>query len=307
MTRNLDVDPEVVDVDPEETGSPFAGLMRQPKALADPFDHFKKMVQLSNQLQRLSIAETKPQDWLVMGDKLYLQSTGTERSMKLVQLVMGTPIAERENYPDGTFAYTYSGKMASRLLGCVIDVEGGRWSGDEFFDKFSEPRPDRFFKDVGDEKRMTEGERLEWRLTHRLPVDPTEVKKAAHTNWRNRGISTLCGLRGLTPKDLAGYGFDVSGIVKIGFDAGGKGGKATSMKAPEKFGPEGARGKPIAEIDDAAIRFYIVAANKNINDPMKSRWKQKEQAWLDALLAEQAGRDEDRASKAAPAAPKEAE
>lgn len=298
-----DLDRDVIDLDPEDDIR-TAALVKRPQLIEDPFEHFDKLVQRSDQLAKRCIVVTKPQDWLVMGEKLYLQATGTERLQMYLQLVMESPGVEREDYPDGTFAYVVRGRMASRLFGIIVAVDGGRWSGDEFFDQFTERRPDRYFKAVGDEPAFTQGEKLKWRMEHRLPVDPIEVRKAAHTNWKNRGVSMIAGLRGLTIKDLAAAGFDTSSIQAISYDSGGKGGKATggTARAPAAFGPAEARGKPVTELTDAHLAFYATNAQKNLNDP-NNRYHDRERAWLDKVTAEQDRRKTSAGKKEPPADP----
>lgn len=294
------VDGDVIDVPYEQIVGPMQRVVRDMQRVSDPFEHFAKVQAISAQLTKAAVAETRAQDWIVMGrkddpaSKAYLQSTGAERLQRLGGLVMAQPTVEREDHADGTFSYIVNGPMASRLLGIVVQVEGGRWSGEEFFDFFSVPKPENF-------KQLTEGERLAWRLANRLPVPPMEVRKAAHTNWRVRGISMLMGLRNLTLADLGAMGIDPNRVGAITFNTGGQGGKAragggSKRLTPDRFGPFGARNKPIDAISDEHLLAYIDLAKKAIADPAKAQYRSKEEAWLDDLLMEQDARRADKAS-----------
>lgn len=72
------------------------------------------------------------------------------------------------------YEVVYTGRMrALRFSDIWFPIVGSRWSGDGFFSR-------------GGKRR----------------VDPGDVRKAAWTNWMNRGIKTVCGLRSLTWDEL---------------------------------------------------------------------------------------------------------
>lgn len=207
-----ETDREVIDLDTEPIG---------PQALArvDPRDvlvQFEANAELMKRLVPASIRATKPQDWIRMGGKVYLQGTGVERIAALWGLRFYEPTVTREDFPDGEFAYVCRGAIECRLTGVSYQsIEGGRSSRDPFFDSFDQDKPENW-------NSMGNGEREEWRARHRLPVDPMEVRKAAVTNWQTRGASMLTGMRGLTQADLDACG--VKDVKSVEYGAGKKGG-----------------------------------------------------------------------------------
>lgn len=211
------VDDDVIDVNTEVEG-PFAIARVDAR---DMLAEFEAAAQLHPKLVQASIRMTHPQDWIAMGDKVYLQSTGVERMATPWGLVFGEPKVTREDYPDGEYAYVVVGPIGSRKTGVYYRaIQGGRSSRDPFFDRFDEDRPDK-----ESWNQLTSEQRAAWKKLHRLPVDPMEVRKAAFTNWQCRGASMVTGMRGLTEKDLQEQG--LSGIKKVSFGSGARGGDTT--------------------------------------------------------------------------------
>jgi hypothetical protein len=200
--------PEVID------DGPNVGPMMMTKV--DPaaeLAKFEAAAQLLSKLVPASIRATKPQDWVKMGAKVYLQATGIERLAPLWGLAFGEPKIAREEYEGGEFGYAVSGWVRSRFG--LMHVVGGRSSNDPFFDSFDEEKPSGWAE-------MDLQARLAWKAQHRVKPDPMDVRKAAVTNWMTRGGSMACGLRGLTPADLEANG--IRGVAQVEFGKGGKGG-----------------------------------------------------------------------------------
>jgi hypothetical protein len=194
---------------------------------------FESAAQLLAKLVPTSIKATRPQDWIKMGDKVYLQSTGVERLAPLWGLVFGEPTVTREDYPNGDFAYIVRGPVGSRRTGVFYKIiEGGRSSSDPFFDAFDEEKPKGFYELPAEEK-------ADWKARHRIAPDPLDVRKAAVTNWMVRAASMLCGMRNLTPADLEAGG--IRGVAEVAYRSGQKGGDTVpgDLKAEQvKLGNE---------------------------------------------------------------------
>lgn len=209
-------DREPPDVMTDLQRGPWAMTQIDPKV---ELAKFEAAAELQRKLVPASIRATKPQDWIKMGDKVYLQATGVERIASLWGLVFGEPDVSRENYEDGNFAYVVTGAAGSRLTGVFYrGIQGGRSSADPFFDAFDTEKP-QGFRDLPPEQREA------WKREHRIAPDPLDVRKAAVTNWQVRAASMLTGLRGLTPKDLADAG--VSGVLEVQYGKGARGGDTT--------------------------------------------------------------------------------
>lgn len=270
--------------------------------IKDTHKHIARFEETRKAFLKVVRTNTRPQDWVSMGKTVYLQGTGGERNDGAAGMIFLKPTFEREDYPDGTFAYVCTLSAASRLFETIGEFTGARWSGDEFFDKFDEAKPKNH-------KSMPKREWLDWRMAHRLPVDPTDVRKAAQTNAEVRARGKLCGLRGLTREDLAG--------VKIGttvtYEAGARGGSAqqTDSKGVPcvPFGKN--QGAPVTELSPGQLRWYTENAEKNLASPEysevtdpetgevatgdKFRYRAKEEKWLEDLKAEAKRREGDEA------------
>jgi hypothetical protein len=180
---------------------------------------FEAAVELQKKLITASIRATKPQDWVEMGGHAYLQATGIERVAPLWGLFFGEPEVTRQEEADGEYHFIVRGPAGSRRTGVFYQgIEGGRSSSDQFFDEFTEPKPNDFASLPGGDQRA-------WRRAHRIPPSELDVRKAAITNWQTRAASMLAGLRGLTMEDLKAAGIS-EGVRRVEYGAGGKGGDA---------------------------------------------------------------------------------
>lgn len=207
-------DREVPDVITDLQQGPWAMTQIDPKV---ELAKFEAAAELQRKLIPASIRATRGQDWMEMGDTVYLQATGVERIAPLWGLVFGEPVVTRENYDDGNFAYVVVGPAGSRLTGVFYKgIVGGRSSADPFFDSYDEEKPKEYYKDFNSEQKEA------WKREHRVAPDPLDVRKAAVTNWQVRAASMLTGLRGLTIKDLNEAG--IAGVKKVAYGAGSQGG-----------------------------------------------------------------------------------
>jgi hypothetical protein len=211
-----DVEREFIDLE-AESEQPQAIAKVDPKGILAEFEATSALIP---KLVAASVRATRPQDWIAVGEKVYLQGTGVERVAALWGLVFGIPSVIREDTPDGEYSYIVTGSVVCRKTGVGYQgVVGGRSSRDPFFDEFDEPKPANF-------KDLPKSERDAWREAHRIPPDPMEVRKSAVTNWQTRGASMVTGMRGLTVADLESNG--IKGVQKIEYGKGSRGGATIS-------------------------------------------------------------------------------
>lgn len=250
--------------------------------ILDPEEHFAKLATVLPNLRAASIKLTHGQDWVRMGSSVYFQAIGAERIAPLWGLALGEPDVQREEYADGTFAYVVTGPVMSRLTGVVYaGIQGGRWSGEDFFERWSEPKPAR-----AEWQKLQPAERTVWESAHRLPPNPLDVRKAAVCNWQVRCVTMITGLRGLTPEDLAKHGV----VPKSGFDyrTGGEGGKAqTTNEAGEKVIPFGkSKAKTLKEIEPSELSSLLTYFDNASKDPAKKQYKASNEAWVSDIERE---------------------
>ena len=259
-------EPEIVPSGETPEAPDLALALQLPPAIArrlekndalDPQKKFTQTLKLLESLRPAALALTKNQDWVKMGRIAYLQSTGAERLAPLYGIVFGQKMFTLENFDDGTFAYTCEMAVYSQATGILYGtVEGGRWSGDQFFSRFDEDLPPEI------ENGPTAA--LEaWKKEHRRPCNPLNVKKAAATNCEIRAVSKIAGLRNLTPEDLKPYGIEVFGFS---YGKGTKGG--TAQEKTEEgvvvvpFGYN--KGTPITELDEKELVKLVTYMTKRL-------------------------------------------
>jgi len=113
-----------------------------------------------------------------------------------------------------------------------------------------------------------------------------DLIKSALQNLKHTAVTDLLGVRFLSPADLLELGIDLSKLPRqVEFQDHGEDDN-TSPTVP--FGKN--KGKPITELGEKSLDWYISAAESNVVDPSKAKWKDKEQRWLDSLKAEKARR-----------------
>lgn len=108
-----------------------------------------------------------------------------------------------------------------------------------------------------------------------------DLIKGAMENLKSVAVRDLLGLRFRTPEELKALGLDPDKIeTQVDFQTHDK--DPNTIVVP--FGRD--KGKPITEVDDACIQWLADAVKNSIDDPSKAKWKDKNQAMLDALRAE---------------------
>jgi len=237
---------------------------------ADPLERIEKLTKALDTLRRHSIKATYPADWVihvskdadgnVLREVGYLQDCGCERAGKIWGIQITRPIIEREDFADGTFSYNLLADAFSKVTGEMIEnCEGSRWSGDRFFTRSGEK------------------------------VDPSDVRKSAWANLHGRAVRQLAGL-GAVPLDiLAAADVDVRKVVHVGYAKGAKGGESTGAAVgtsdPEiKWG--NGKGKTVSAQADKDLQFYLKAAEKDLTDPEKAKYKKNTERLIEAIKAE---------------------
>jgi hypothetical protein len=240
---------------------------------ADPDSVVARVESRVRALEVLRVASIKasyPSDWLIHtsldpeGNVIrqvgYLQDVGAERAGKIWGIEIGQPAIEREEFPDGTFAYHMVAEAWSKVTGERLDyVEGSRWSGDPFFAK----------------QVKNEGDR----------VDPIDVRKAAYANLHGRAVRALSGLNGVPLDVLRQAGLDIGKVVHVNY---GKGTSSTGVGGSEPTIRWGnCKGQKVSELSDKDLAYYVGAEEKSLADPAKEKYRKSTQAMLDALRGEQ--------------------
>lgn len=149
-----------------------------------------------------ALKATTNNDWVALGNRPYLQDTGTEKIAALFSPVVSMPDITKESFPDGHYTYFCDG-MAS-WGGKEIPVMGSRSSKDKFFVQYD-------YVDDGNKKKRVELSTDE--LLGR--IDSGDVRKSALTNYRNNAIKDVLGLEGVTWEDLEAAGIKKQDVVGV--------------------------------------------------------------------------------------------
>lgn len=114
-----------------------------------------------------------------------------------------------------------------------------------------------------------------------------DLIKGALANLAHSAVTSILGLRFLTPEDFRSLGMDLDKLPRSASfqDRGGQDAPGDVPVVP--FGKN--KGTPITELSERQLDWYIEAARKNIADPDKAKWREKEQRWLDSLLSVRSG------------------
>jgi hypothetical protein len=122
--------------------------------------------------------------------------------------------------------------------------------------------------------------------------DEQALIKGAIANLKHRAVTALLGLTFLTPDDLREHGFDLDKVKRrVSYQDHTKQTRAEPGAMVVPFGKN--KGKTPAELSDRQLDWYIEQAEQSVSDPEKSKWRDNNQAWLDALRAEQDQRKRD--------------
>ena len=139
----------------------------------------------------------------------YLGESGAEKVIHAFSIEIEHDGGVRVPNEEGGFEYVYQGRMRALQFSDVwYPVIGSRWSEDGFFTKGGNQR-----------------------------ADPGDVRKAALTNFYNRGIKTVCGLKTLTWDELEAIPHLSNlrkQIVTIGYGSGKAKGKGATTTPGEK-------------------------------------------------------------------------
>jgi len=166
-------------------------------------ENAEKRIEAVKKIKSLALKVTNGLDWVDMGGKPYLQSSGGEKIARLfgISWQINEPTITTEE--GGHFTYTYTGIFS--LGGVSIEAVGTRSSKDPFFSRAH-----------GSDVLPSE-------------IDKGDVKKAAFTNLTANGITRLLGIRNLTWEELG-----VAGIQKgkgVTYNQGDQGNAAADVPA----------------------------------------------------------------------------
>lgn len=220
----------------------------------------EKRLAAIQKILHVALKITNHQDWVDLGGKPYLQSTGAEKIARMFGICWRFDEPSVEFSDDGHFTYTYKGYFV--MGSSEIEVIGTRSSKDVFFSRSG-----------GEDIPPSE-------------IDRADVKKSAYTNCINNGITRLLGIRNLTWDQVRGSGIaqEKSGSVTYGKDP-------NAAATLPNYGNH--KGKlvddPSVPVD--ALKYYLAGAEKSIADPAKAKFKAKEERLRDAIKAELAKRE----------------
>lgn len=193
-----EVEGEVVEEGPEETPAPAptaeaiierAAAEIEPMALADLATEEQitravaRIVQRARAIKKFRasmLAMTNVRDWYAHaaeGDddgNPYLAESGCEKIINAFQIEVRHDGGTRNAVEEGGYEFVYQGEMRALVFSDIwYPVVGSRWSDDGFFTRGGT-----------------------------CTADPGDVRKAAWTNWMQRGIKTVCGLKTITWDEL---------------------------------------------------------------------------------------------------------
>lgn len=192
----------------------------------------EKTMELVKKIKVLAIKQTNKHDWVDMGGKPYLQSSGAEKIARLFGISWKIIEHKREDKQDekgAYYIYVYKGEFT--MGGKTIEVIGTCSQRDRFFGK--DKNTETGFKAAAD-------------------VDITNVMKKANTNMVNRGITTLLGIRNLTWEEVNAGGVEQKQTAKVTYAQGGAGGGKIS--------------------DAQAKRLYAIAKQNNVSGDTMTKY-----------------------------------
>ncbi|MDD5722663.1 MAG: hypothetical protein PHY29_02860 [Syntrophales bacterium] len=163
----------------------------------------EKRIEAVKTIKKLALKVTNGLDWVNMGGKPYLQSSGAEKIARLFGISWQIDEPTMTGEEGGHFTYTYTGIFS--LGGISIEAVGTRSSKDPFFSRSH-----------GDDVPPSE-------------IDHGDVKKAAFTNLTANGITRLLGIRNMTVDELSQAGITMGKGVEYG--QGGQGNAAGDVPA----------------------------------------------------------------------------
>jgi hypothetical protein len=118
-------------------------------------------------------------------------------------------------------------------------------------------------------------------------VDTGNILKAAYSNCKVNGVTSLLGIRGISWERLAQFGIEKDKATKVEYRHGAKGG-GNGKEFTFPFGK--AKGKTPAEASDQDLTYYLEAFRKNVEDPEKQKYRAQNEKQVKAVEEEIAHR-----------------
>lgn len=209
LVKNVaDLEPEVISVaDSEED------LIRITKAV----EIVERDIQIFKKVKTLSMSLTNESDWIVQGDGLYLQDSGSQKiaqpwgiKSRILKDTNGKPIIEKEIHSDKKGEYyvfvAYGAGFSAKLGKSVEDVGTGS-------------QRDKFFGMKAGELREVED------------IDINMIRKKAITNMHNRIVKRIIGLSSVTKEELKEAGLNIDKIHRVEYETGSQ--KAAAVLSDE--------------------------------------------------------------------------
>lgn len=161
----------------------------------------ERLEELIRKVKIIAIKSTNKNDWVDMGGKPYLQSSGAEKIARQFgiswRICEGYPKKEMTNDEKETF-YQYVCKGEFSMGGKTIEVIGTCSQRDKFFGKTKEG-----FRPLSE-------------------IDECSVLKKSITNMRANGITMILGIRNLTWDEINAGGITQSASAAVTYKGTGK-------------------------------------------------------------------------------------
>lgn len=170
-------------------------------------------------IRAIAIQATDISDWRMMGEHCYLEEGGVKKVARVCGVSMGAPRQTKQALePDERHGTGYLWRTEAEF--CVGKLEE---STDIITEIGVATSRDAFFAETGrgDDKVYLSS----WE------VDEANIIKKSHTNCFSRGVTSLLGIRNVTPDQLKAAGLDVTRLKGIRFDSGSKGGRGQQESA----------------------------------------------------------------------------
>jgi hypothetical protein len=120
-------------------------------------------------------------------------------------------------------------------------------------------------------------------------IDEGNILKAAYTNFEVNAITRLLGVRNLSWERLEQLGISQSGVAKVEYNAGAKGGGTAPSRDGETVVTIGKdKGKKLSEVAD--LSWFRKTIQGDIAKPEKAKWREKNEKMLADIDAELARR-----------------
>ena len=221
-----------------------------PHSDADVGEIIEARNRLMSKLLDYAIRATSPEHWSDQGGKPYLDSAGAQAAARRCAVKVRNVSYTREEHTDSAgkyFEFVYRGDFS--LPGNYDLLEGVTGSCNS-----RDPLIGTNFGKREDSE-----------------VDPGDIRKKAHTNMMQRGITQLLGIRGLSWKTLAKYGVSADGALKVEYQTGAKGGGHQGEEFAFKFGR--GKGKPLSQLTEEDLGWYLKSGKEDLAKPEKAKYR----------------------------------